>query len=410
MKDFNTMLDEYAKLIVEVGINIQEGQPLVINAPVDGKEYVRLLAKYAYKNGAKEVHINWSDDYLSRQKYENSPLELFETFPEWRKDMLMSFAEDGAGFISIYSEDPELFKDIDTEKISTANKISSEALSEFRKFTMNDINPWCVMSIPTKGWAMKVFPDLSEDEAMEKLWEKIFFATRMDLENPVERWKEHVATIKEKVKFLNKANFKKLIYKSSKGTNLEVELPKGHIWAGGGSTDSKNTTFVANMPTEEVYTMPHKDGVNGVIYSTMPLNYSGNLIDEFKLTFKDGKVVDFEAKENEDVLKDLLDMDEGAKHLGEVALVPHDSPISNLNLIFYNTLFDENASCHFAFGQAYPTNLKNGENMTKEELADHGVNDSITHVDFMVGSKDLDIIGIKQDGEEVQVFKDGNWA
>ena len=410
MKDFNIMLDEYAKLIVEVGINVQEGQPLVIAAPVDGAYFVRLLAKHAYANGAKDVHVNWSDDFLTRQKYENSPMEVFETFPEWRKDMMLSFAEDGAGFISISAANPELLKGIDSEKIATSNKVSSIALKDYYKFTMNDINPWCVMSIPTEGWATKVFPELNSDEAIEKLWEKIFFATRMNLENPVEKWNEHLELLTSKVNFLNEANFEKLIYSSSNGTDLEIILPEGHIWAGGGGPDVKGNVFVANMPTEEVFTMPHKDGVNGVVYSTMPLNYAGNLIDEFKLVFKDGKVVEFEAKQNEEVLKDLINMDEGASHLGEVALVPYDSPISNLDLIFYNTLFDENASCHFAFGSAYPTNIKGGENMSREELAKHGVNDSLTHVDFMVGAKDLDIVGVKHNGEKVQVFKNGNWA
>ena len=232
----------------------------------------------------------------------------------------------------------------------------------------------------------------------------------MDLENPVLEWKKHIKNLQKRVKFLNDSNFKKLIYKSSNGTNLEVELPKNHIWAGGGSYDSTGTYFVANMPTEEVFTMPKRNGVNGIVYSTMPLNYSGNLIENFKLEFKDGKIVQFDAEKNKDILEELLNMDEGSRYLGEVALVPDDSPISNLNTVFYNTLFDENASCHFAFGKAYPTNIKNGDKMSKEELTINGVNDSIIHEDFMVGSEDLNIIGIKDNGEELLIFKDGNWA
>lgn len=410
MKNFNDILSEYAKLCVKVGINLQKGQPLVINAPVEGAEFVRLVAKHAYAAGAKQVHVNWNDEALTKMKYENAPMEIFENFPKWYADGLEEFAEDGAGFLSIYSEDPELLKDIDPRKIATNNKSSSMALKNFRKYTMNDINSWCVISIPTKGWASRVFPEVSEEKAMEKLWEAIFTATRMDTENPVKAWEDHLKNLEEKVNFLNKKKFKKLHYKSSNGTDLEVELPEGHIWAGGGGKNSKDVYFVANMPTDEVFTMPLRTGVNGVVYSTKPLNYGGNLIDNFKLTFENGKVVAFEAEEGYEVLKDLLALDEGAKYLGEVALVPYDSPISKSNIIFFNTLFDENASCHFAFGKAYPTNIEGGPDMTEEELKQAGVNDSLTHVDFMVGSKDLNIVGETKDGTKIQIFENGNWA
>jgi aminopeptidase len=410
MKNFNDMLSEYAKLCVKVGINLQKGQPLVINAPIEGADFVRLVAKHAYAAGAKQVHVNWNDETLAKLKYENAPMEVFENFPKWHADSLDEFAKDGAGFLSIYSEDPELLKEIDPKKIAANSKAASMALKKFRKCTMNNINSWCVVSIPTKRWATKVFPNVSEEEAMEKLWDAIFKANRMDLEDPIKAWEEHIKDTEEKVKFLNENKFKKLYYKSLNGTDLEIELPEGHIWAGGGDYNSKDIFFVANMPTEEVFTMPLKTGVNGVVYSTKPLNYGGNLIDNFKLTFENGKVVDFEAKRGYEVLKDLLSLDEGAKHLGEAALVPYDSPISNSNIIFLNTLFDENASCHLALGKAYPTNIKGGENMTDEELEKKGVNDSLTHVDFMVGSKDLSIVGETKDGEKVQIFKDGNWA
>ncbi|QQY79553.1 aminopeptidase [Keratinibaculum paraultunense] len=410
MKNFNIMLDEYAKLCVEVGINLQKGQPLVINTPIEGADFVRLVTKHAYELGAKEVHVNWNDEILTKMKYENAPMEVFENFPKWYADGMEEYAEDGAGFLSIYSQDPELLKDIDPKKIAAYNKSSSIALKNFRNYTMNDINAWCVVSIPTQGWASRVFPDVSEEEAMEKLWKAIFKSTRMDLEDPIKAWEEHLKNLEEKVNFLNEKKFKKLYYKSSNGTDLEVELPEGHIWAGGGSKNAKDVFFVPNIPTEEVFTMPLKTGVNGVVYSTKPLNYGGNLIDEFKLVFEEGKVVDFEAEQGYEVLKDLLSLDEGAKHLGEVALVPYDSPISNSNIIFLNTLFDENASCHFALGKAYPTNIEGGENMTEEELEKRGVNDSLTHVDFMIGSEDLSIIGETKDGKKVQIFENGNWA
>lgn len=408
--DFKTKLNEYAKLCVKVGINVQAGQPLVVNAPIEAVDFVRLVAKNAYEAGASEVHINWSDEVITRLKFENAPMEVFENYPKWHADGLVDYAKKGAGFISISAQDPELLKGIDPKKIAANNKSSSLALKEFRNYTMNDINPWCVISIATKSWAKKVFPGIPEDEAVEKLWEAIFAATRMNTEDPVEAWKEHMANIKKKVEYLNNLDLKSLHYSSSNGTDLVVELPEGHIWAGGGAIDSKGVNFAPNMPTEEVYTMPLKTGVNGVVYSTKPLNYGGKLIDEFKLTFKDGKVVDFDAKVGKETLADLLNIDEGAKYLGEVALVPYDSPISQSNIIFYNTLFDENASCHFAFGKAYPTNIKGGAEMTEEELEAHGVNTSITHVDFMVGSKDMSIVGETKSGEKVQIFKDGNWS
>ncbi|HAE92152.1 MAG TPA: aminopeptidase [Tissierella sp.] len=410
MKNFETMLNEYAKLCVKVGINIQSGQPLVINSPIEGAYFVRLLAKNAYELGASEVHVNWNDEVLTKLKFENAPMEVFENFPKWYAEGLEDYAKKGAGFLSISAQDPELLKEIDPKKIAANNKSSSIALKEWRKYTMNDINPWCVISIPTKSWAKRVFPDVTEEEAVEKLWAAIFNATRMDLEDPIKAWEDHMDNLKDKVDFLNNKEFKTLHYTSSNGTDLVVELPEGHIWAGGGAIDSKNTYFAPNMPTEEVFTMPLKTGVNGVVYSTKPLNYGGKLIDKFKLTFKDGKVVDFEAKVGQETLADLLDIDEGAKHLGEVALVPFNSPISNSNIIFMNTLFDENASCHFAFGKAYPTNIVGGEKMTDEELEAHGVNNSLTHVDFMIGSKDMNILGETKEGEKIQVFENGNWA
>ena len=410
VKDFKTKLNEYAKLCVKVGINVQPGQPLVVNAPIEGAEFVRLVAKHAYEAGASEVHVNWSDEVMTRLKYEHAPMEVFENFPKWYADGLVDYAEKGAGFLSISCQDPELLKGIDPKKIAANNKSSSLALKEFRNYTMNDKNTWCVVSIATKSWAKRVFPDLSEDEAVEKLWEAIFNATRINTEDPIEAWKEHMANLKKKVDFLNDLQLKSLHYTSSNGTDLVVELPEGHIWAGGGAVDSKCVNFAPNMPTEEVYTMPLKTGVNGIVYNTKPLNYGGKLIDGFWLKFKDGKVVDYDAEVGKETLTDLLNIDEGAKYLGEVALVPYSSPISQSNIVFLNTLFDENASCHFALGKAYPTNIKGGSEMTDEELEAHGVNTSITHVDFMIGSKDMSIIGETKSGEKVQIFKDGNWS
>src|SRR5699024_10144696 len=317
------------------------------------------------------------DEELTKLKYENAPIDVFENYPQWKVDSRVDYAKQGAGFISISSADPNLLIDIDSDKIAASNKSASTALKEFQKYTMNDINPWLVVSIATKSWAKAVFEDLDEDEAVERLWEEIFKATRMDREDPIKAWEDHKENLKSKIKYLTEKNIEELHFTSSNRTDLRVELPKGHIWAGGGAVTQDSIDFTPNMPTDEVYTLPDKYGVNGTVYSTKPLNYGGQLVDEFKLVFKDGKVVDYDAKTGKNVLKDIFEIDEGANHLGEVALVPYDSPISRSNVIFLNTIYDENASCHFALGKAYPTNMECGADMNDEELDAHGVNDSL---------------------------------
>lgn len=409
MNNFTETLKKYAQLAVNVGINIQKNQTLVVNAPIECAEFVRLIAECAYEKGAKNVHVRWNDEKLSLIKYLKAPDEAFKEFPMWEAKGLEELAKGGAAFLSISASDPELFKDVNPARISEAMKTASNALKAYREYAMNSFVAWCVISVPTKGWAKKIFPDLSETEAVDKLWENIFKIVRVDKENPVEAWNEHLNNINNKVEFLNNKKFKKLYYKS-KVTDLTIELPEKHIWAGGGEYNKDKTYFVANMPTEEVFTLPLRTGVNGVVKSTKPLNYAGNLIDNFTLTFKDGKIVDFTAEKGYDTLKKLIETDEGSHYLGEVALVPYDSPISNSNIIFYNTLFDENASCHLALGAAYPSCLEGGCDLKEDELIKNGVNTSLTHVDFMIGSKDLDIIGETSDGEKIQIFHEGNWA
>lgn len=410
MKTFDEKLKDYAKLIVKKGINVQKGQPVFINCPVDLAYFVRVIAKESYEAGASEVYTNWVDDELTLLKYENAPMEIFETFPKWAVDRRKDFLDRNAAFISFHAENPSLLKDVDTKKILAASKAANIANKENSKYLMNDINSWCVVSAPVTGWAKEVFPEMDEKEAMDKLWKKIFYTTRCDLEDPIKAWDEHVDNMDSHAEYLNKKAFKYLHYTNKKGTDLKVELPKGHIWLSAGSTNAKGAVFIANIPTEEVYTLPLKTGVNGKLYSAKPLSYNGNLIDEMCFEFKDGKVVNYDAKIGKEYLDDMFAVDENGKYLGEVALVPHDSPISNSNIIFKNTLYDENASCHFAFGEAYPTCLENGSNMSPKELEEKGVNDSLIHVDFMVGTEDLNILGITEDNEEIQIFKDGNWA
>lgn len=409
MDSFKENLEKYAELAIKVGVNMQKGQTLVINAPLPSYEFVRAAAKAAYKAGAKNVHVEWNDEEVTRIKYLNAPEEAFKEYPMWKAKGYEEMAKEGAAFLSISASNPDLLKGVDPERIATANKTASKALEGYRSHTMSDKVCWCVISVPTKEWAKKVFPDLNEEESVQKLWESIFKAVRVDNTDPVNAWREHTDNLAKKVNFLNEKRFKKLHYWSSV-TDLTIELPEKHIWAGGGGTSENGTYFVANMPTEEVFTMPKRDGVNGVVKSTKPLNYGGNLIENFTLKFENGKIVDFSAETGYETLKKLIETDEGSHYLGEVALVPCDSPISNTNIIFYNTLFDENASCHLAIGKAYPTNLEGGASMSKEELTKNGANTSLVHVDFMIGSSDLNIDGETYDGKAEPIFRNGNWA
>ncbi|MBT2215238.1 aminopeptidase [Virgibacillus dakarensis] len=401
--------EKYAELALKKGVNLQKNQALMINAPIEGADFTRIVVRKAYELGAKDVHINWGDDELTKLFYENAPDEVINDFPDWKVKLHDTYAEDGAAVLSIRSTNPDLLKDIDPSRVAKASKARAQKMKNFRQYTMNDRITWSIISIPTGDWAQKIFPDKSTEEAIESLWDAIVKIVRVDKDDPIAAWKEHNATLKTARELLNKKNYKKLIFKAP-GTNLEMELPEGHIWKGGSAVSEKGITFNPNMPTEEVFSMPHKYGVNGTVSSTKPLNYGGSLIDNFTLTFKDGKVVDFKAEQGEDTLKHLLDTDEGARRLGEVALVPHESPVSQSGLIFYNTLFDENASCHIALGKAYPTNLAGGAEMSEDDLDKHGVNDSLNHVDFMIGSEQLDIDGVKEDGTSEAVFRNGTWA
>ncbi|MCJ0932803.1 aminopeptidase [Virgibacillus halodenitrificans] len=401
--------EKYAELALRTGVNLQENQALMINAPIEGADFTRIVARKAYEMGAKDVHINWVDDELTLLKYENAPDEVIADYPEWKVKLHDSFAEDGAAILNIRSTNPDLLKDIDPSRVAKANKAAAEAMKNFRKYTMNDKIAWTIISIPTGDWAQKIFPEKSKEDAIESLWDAIVKIVRVDKEDPVAAWEAHNETLKTAREILNKKNYKLLHFKAP-GTDLKLELPKGHIWKGGSAVTEGGTTFNPNMPTEEVFSMPHKYGVNGTVASTKPLNYGGSLIDNFQLTFENGKVVDFKAEQGEATLKHLLDSDEGARRLGEVALVPDESPVSQSGLIFYNTLFDENASCHIALGKAYPTNMEGGSSMSDEELDKHGVNDSLAHVDFMIGSKELDIDGVHEDGSTEAVFRNGTWA
>nr|WP_226581621.1 aminopeptidase [Halobacillus litoralis] len=403
-------LEKYAELALSTGVNLQKNQLLMINSTIVGAEFTRIVARKAFEMGAKDVHINWSDDELTRMKYEYADQETLSEVPEWQQQKFTYFAENGAAILSIRSTDPDLLKGIDAGKVAASNKARSEAMATFRNYTMNDRIQWSIVSIPVPAWAQKIFPNETEETAVEKLWKQIFSIVRVDREDPVAAWEEHNQNLITAREYLNKKQYQKLIYKAP-GTDLEVSLPKGHVWKGGpAKTVEGGVQFNPNMPTEEVFTAPHKYGVDGTVASTKPLNYGGNVIDNFTLTFKEGKVVDFTAEEGSETLQHLLETDEGSRRLGELALVPHESPISQSGLIFYNTLYDENASCHLALGKAYPNNVEGGSDMSEEELDQNGVNHSLSHVDFMMGSADLDIDGVLEDGTTEAVMRKGSWA
>lgn len=403
-------LKKYAELVVHTGVNVQKDQPVVIMAPIDTADFVRAVAEVAYKAGAKDVHVEWKDDKLSRIKFLHAPDQVFDEVYSWKKDFTLTNLHNGAAFIQISAADPEAFKGVDVSRIARQQKVSAVELKEFHERLMSNKNAWTIVSVPTAAWAKKVFPELSEEEAIDKLWEAILKAVRVDLEDPVAAWKEHTLNLRKSMEFLNSNNFKYLHYKNSLGTDLTIELPEGHHWVGGAENTVDGVEFNANMPTEEVFTLPKKTGIEGKVVSAMPLNYNGNLIDNFALTFKEGRIVEYTAEKGIDILKTIIETDEGSHYLGEVALVPYDSPISNQKILFYNTLFDENASCHLAIGKAYSPCLKNSENMTAEELMQAGVNESLVHVDFMIGTEDLEITGITAEGKEVPVFVQGNFA
>lgn len=401
---------KYARLLVRRGVNIQKGQIFVLSCPIECAEFGRLVQVEAYEAGAREVIIRWLDEKSSKITYDMADNAIFDEVADWVSSFYNGYVDQKAAFMTIVSDDPELMKDVDPSRVARAVKARSIALEHFRNEQMSGRNAWCVAAAPSKAWATKVFPNDDAETAVEKLWDAIYKATRSDTSDPFAAWDIHEENFDRRTKVLNDYAFTHLEYKNALGTNLRVALAKNHIWLGGNKDTETGYPFNANIPTEEVFTAPASFGTEGKVFSSLPLNYQGNLIDEFWFEFKDGLVVDFGAKKGRENLAQLLETDEGAKRLGEVALVSHDSPISNMGILFYNTLFDENASCHFAIGKAYASCLEGGKNMNIEEQKKAGINDSFIHVDFMIGTKDLDIDGITEVGEKIPVFRNGNFV
>lgn len=409
MMDFQQKLEEYAELVVKVGLNIQPNQQLLINTTTDTIDFTRLIVKKAYEAGAKRVDVNYTDEVNARAFYDFAPDEAFHEFPKWAAMQRDELIENKGALLWIDADNPDLLEGVSIDRISSFQKASGKALENYRKAVMNDVITWSIVAMPSEKWAAKVFPNLKPGEQMEALWDLIFQVVRIGEGTAVQKWKEHIDNLEGRATLLNNKRFKKLHYKST-GTDIKVELPKEHIWMSGASKNSQHVPFIANMPTEEVYTAPLKTGVNGYVKNTKPFVYQGNVIDDFTLTFENGKITAIKATTGEKLLQELIGTDEGAKYLGEIALVPHESPISASNVLFFNTLFDENASNHFAIGEAYPTCVEGARGLTHSELEEIGINTSIVHEDFMIGSGDMDIMGELEDGTIEPIFIKGTWA
>ena len=404
-------IDKLAELAVKVGANVQQNQMVIINSSTETKELARKITLKAYEAGAKKVVMIWGDDYTSRYGLDNMSVETLSTVPQWEIDKYKELIDEGACIISIASPIPGLNKDVDPKKMQQASIARSKSLSFIQDHMMGNRTQWNIVAAPNPVWAKKVFPDLEEDDAMDALWNAILQASRVTEDNnPVQEWKEHNERLLTHNKILNDYQFDTLYFNNSLGTDITIKLVDNHVWAGGGETSTKGVWFNPNIPTEENFTMPLKTGVNGKVFATKPLNYQGTLIEDFWLEFKDGQVVDYDAKKEKDALKNLIEYDEGSSYLGEIALISYDSPISNSGILFLNTLFDENASCHMALGRAYPMNVKGGNDASLEELKAKGYNYSMAHSDFMFGSKDLQITGTTKDGKKVTIFKDGDFV
>ena len=406
---FEKNLERYADLIVQVGLNLQKDQELLISAPITSYEFVRLVTEKAYEAGAVNVLTDFYDEELKKIRLEKSSEKGLKAFPDWKAKGYIEMAENNVALLNLAAPNPSLLRDTDPTRVALLNRTSAEAMKDFSAYIGGGKISWLIAAIPTTEWAQTVFPELPKEEAFNKLWENIFYTTRTDQENTVKLWEAHIHNLNKKANRLNEGKYNKLHYKGP-GTDLTIEFHPQTKWISAQFTNDKGIPFVPNLPTEEVFTIPVRYGVNGVVSSTKPLNYSGTLIKNFSLTFKEGKVVEYSAEEGYETLKNLLETDEGASYLGEVALVPHDSPISNTNIIFNNTLFDENASCHLALGRALSVCVEDGKSMTAEQLKEIGYNESMIHVDFMIGSAQLNIDGEKADGTIEPIFRAGDWV
>jgi aminopeptidase len=414
-KKHQEMLQKYADAIVKVGLNLRAGQRLVITlaanrgVPHQFAPLVREIAKAAYGAGAKYVEVLWGDEEMLRLRVEHAPQDSYDEYPTWQIDAIMNMIDNGDALLSISGMDPDLLGELDPEIVGRMQQTHLQKWSRIsEKVTTNAVN-WCVVAAAGDAWAQKIFPDLTPEKAQARLWKAIFETSRIDQPDPVAAWQTHIENMKRRAKYMQTRQYTALHY-TGPGTDFTLGLPNGHRWISAQSLAQNGVAFTANMPTEEVFTLPDRHRADGVVTSTFPLSYGGTLIEDFKITFENGRITKVSAKKGEAALQKLVDTDEGSHRLGEVALVPASSPIAKRGHLFYNTLFDENASCHIAIGRAYRFTLTGGEELTDEEFIQSGGNVSLNHVDFMIGSPQMDIDGITRDGAHEPVMRKGEWA
>lgn len=401
------ILKKYAHTLLKYGVNLQQDQTLVISVDVENKDFAVIVAEEAYELGAKEVVLNWRCSPITRQRLLHAKESILEKPANWIPEFYKQYIDDKAAFLSLISANPKALEGIPTDRISLQSRNLNKALSFYHTAIMNSSVTWCVASVPTVLWADLLGYKGSDEEKLDQLWATLLKLCRIEGIEPKDTYRHHMAKLRRRCEALNKLDLKSLRYTCENGTDLLLELPEDHIWLGGEESSKDGTIFNANIPTEEVFSAPQYNGVNGVVHSTKPLIYQGNTISDFSFTFKEGKIVEYTAKEGYEVLKELVETDEGSHYLGEVALVDHFSPISQSNQIFYETLFDENASCHLAIGASYPTCLKNSDGLSEAELKERGLNHSLTHVDFMIGHEHMNIKGYTRDGQAVDIMIDG---
>ena len=404
-----TVMKKYAQLIAVTGANVQKGQEVMINSSVETAEFARMVAEECYRAGAKKVIVEWSYQPLEKTNYRYRSIKTLSTIEKWEIERLEHRATVLPAMIYLESEDPDGLAGVNQQKVAKARQARYPIIKPFRD-RMENRYQWVIAAVPGEKWAKKMFPKLSRHQAVEKLWEAILYTSRADGEDPINDWKKHNANLAEKCRYLNSLGIDELIYHSSNGTDFRVGLIPDVDFLGGGETSLQGVYYNPNMPTEEVFTSPMRGKAEGPVVATRPLSYQGQLIENFSVRFENGKAVEVHAEKNEELLRQMISMDEGAAYLGECSLVPYDSPIQNSGLTFYNTLFDENACCHLALGMGFVNCVRDFDKYTLEECREKGINDSMIHVDFMIGSADLDIDAKTRDGRTVAIFRNGNWA
>jgi len=405
---FEQRLEKYADLVIRGGLNLQAGQWLRLSAPIEAASFVRLLARKAYQAGSPYVHVQWGDSLLDLERVNHAPRDSASVYPQWEADGIEQMYASGAARLAIYSDDNSIFDNADQDFMATATRTSSLANKAGRAYILGNRINWTVISIPTPSWTRRVFPDLPLEEATAKFWEVIFEMCHVNNDDPVAAWRTHVAQLHARAEYMNARRYTTLHYTGG-GTDLRLGLVEGHRWVGGGDTRQDGLPFSANIPTEEIFSAPDRWRVDGIVYGTKPSQYNGS-VEDFWFKFEGGQVVDYGAKAGLAQLKALLETDEGSRRLGEVALVPHSSPIGRSGLLFHNGLYDENAACHIAFGAAYTACLPEAATMSSEDKAQRGFNESQVHHDMMIGSAAIDIDGILPDGSREPVLRSGEWA